>query len=100
MVFITLNSLEDKKELEMEKGKSIEDDPENYARRDHFTLFVFLLLFMWPLGQAVQNILLRKMKKLNSSTVSCYVNPLMCTFAGVTLTILGKDTHLYIHDII
>lgn len=100
MVFITLNSLYDKKQLEEGINPSIDDDPENYARRDHFTIFLFLLLFMWPIGQGIQNILLRKMKKLNANTVSCYVNPIMGLFALSMLLILGVDTYKYIGDIV
>ena len=40
------------------------------------------------------------MKKLPSTTVSCYVNPLMGLYSVIALAILGKDTHLYIYDIV
>jgi len=45
-------------------------------------------------------ILLRKMKKLKSNTISCYINPTLALYAFIVLTICGIDTHQYIYDII
>ena len=61
----------------MSKGpeKTIEDDSVNYARRDHLAIIPVLLLVANPVLLAMQNVLLRMMKKLKSETLSCYVNP-------------------------
>ena len=40
------------------------------------------------------------MKKLNSKTISCYVNPIMGIYAFIGLCVLGKDTYQFIGDII
>ena len=99
--FITLNSLEDRKAMEAEsKNVTIEEDSRNYARRDHFRLDLFLLLLSVPFGISVQNILLRKMKKMNSNTISCYVNPFMALGSVLMLLFLGSDTHNFMYEIV
>lgn len=100
VVFIIFNSLEDKKELSNAPQKSIEDDSLNYARRDHLDLITGILLFICPAGLAMQNVLLRKMKKLRFQTLSCYVNPVVMVACFIILKYLGKDTHEFVVDII
>ena len=66
-------------------------DAEEYARHDHMTLISFVFLLSCPIMVASQNILLRKMRKINSNTLSCYINPfstvccfMMLNYAGIT----------------
>lgn len=72
----------------------------NYARRDHLTPFTIFLLFACPFGLACQNLLLRIMKKLRSATLSCYVNPIVGLACFIILSVLGRDTHLFMADIV
>lgn len=97
---ITLNSLMDKEALDNEKNQKIKDDPWYSAKFDHITVFRFVLLILWPIGSSLQNILLRKMKKMNSTTLSCWVNPSMFLFAYIALIYEGIDSHNFIVDIL
>ena len=41
------------------------EDPKEYARSDHFSILKLIFLIACPLLVAIQNILIRKMRKIN-----------------------------------
>lgn len=86
------------KGLDKAEATMAKKDPKEFARRDHFTLLNFSLLLFVPVGIAFQNILLRKMSKMSSNTVSVYVNPFMAICCFAALKMLQMDTYEYIVD--
>lgn len=64
-------------------------DGAEYAKYDNFYISSFLCLILVPIGFALTKILARKLRKTNSNTVSCYVNPFMMVASFITLVAIG-----------
>ena len=76
------------------------DDSLAYARNDHFSIGAVILLIGVPLSTALGNILLRKMRKMNSTTVSCYFNPFLIFSNFIILRCLQKSSFGFMVEII
>lgn len=61
-----------------------------YARIDHFSKYAFICLVLAPIFKASQNIILRKVRKINSKTMSCYSNPFLGISCFIYLMVSGK----------
>ena len=61
-----------------------------YARFDHFSYLAFICLMLAPIMKAAQNIILRKVRKINSKTMSCYSNPFLGITCGLYLMFSGR----------
>ena len=77
----------------MDYSKKKVTDGAEYARYDNFYISSFLCLILVPIGFAFTKILARKLRKINSNTVSCYVNPFMMVGSCVTLVAIGSDAY-------
>ena len=75
------------------KKVTVQTDGAEYARYDNFYISSFLCLIFVPIGFAFCKILARKLRKINSNTVSCYVNPFMMVGSCITLVAIGSDAY-------
>ena len=71
-------------------------DSADYARRDHFTPLLFGLLLLVPVVIASQAILNRKLRTINTFTISCYANPTKVIILFVAMFSLDIDYHQFI----
>ena len=79
---------------------STTSDPKNsvqYSREDHITLLPLMCLCINPLIGGFNNTLLRRLRKLDSKTISCYACPfsfltafLVCKYQGLDLGFFPK----------
>ena len=86
VIFITFG-------MDYSKKKVSEIDGAEYAKYDNFYITSFLCLILVPIGFAMTKILARKLRKTNSNTVSCYVNPFMMVASFITLVAIGSDAY-------
>lgn len=67
-------------------------DTKKDKRKDHFTMVAFICLILTPFFASLNTILLRKLRKINESTLSCYSN-IAAAFMGLFIVnASGMDT--------
>ena len=75
-------------------------DSKKFAQSNHFTLATFIALIATPLLQAGGTLIVRRMRKLNENTLSCYSNIACAIFGYVVIKITGMDATFVIDILI
>ena len=74
-----------------ESSTSVKLSAEEYARNDHYYFWGLISLIAVPFLMAGQNVLNRKMRKLNENTTACYINTVSFIFGSCIMLSLGMD---------
>ena len=70
-----------------EDKTDIHKDSKKFAQSNHFNMLAFISLIATPLLQSSGSIIVRRMRKLNENTLSCYSNIACAIFGFVVLKV-------------
>ena len=90
IILIILSMLYDRNQSRLfKKPQTIKQNPLKYEERDHFTIVTSVILFSLPIAMALNNILARKLRKLDQNTFACYFNPIIFISSFVIIWFSG-----------
>ena len=71
--------------------ESKEINPEEYAKHDHFDVIAFISLILTPIVASTNSIIVRKLRKINENTLSCYTNLFSVVFVTGIMLVYDYD---------
>ena len=79
-----------------EEHEPINKNSKKYAQHDHFSVIGIVTLVLTPVLASLNNIIVRRLRKINENTLSCYSNIACATFGFVFLEIYELDSSFVI----